>query len=179
MKNKIKQIIKNKHFLIGMILPWVLVAIFLQGAWEVKQYLEQRDNEIFQTAWENGYMEGQIDQEELIKNECFNISKNRELNELLKKYFKDCKLAKTMWAIAQAESSGKQFAVGQNDNGSLDGGWLQVNTIHKKPWETKEQFIARVHDLEENIKEARKVYDKQGLTAWVTYNNGKYLTYLE
>ena len=174
-----KKILTNKWFLTGLISPILLTGIILYGIWVGLKYLEERDTNNWKDGWEVGYMQGQIDQDELLKDECFNISKNPELNRLLKKYFKECKLAKTMWAIAQAESSGKQFAVGVNDNGSMDGGWLQVNTIHKHKWETNQQFIDRVHDLEENIKEARKVYDKQGLTAWVTYNNKKYLTYMK
>lgn len=179
MKKTLKEILKNNWFILGFTLPLILACSLVYASWYTLNYIEQRDRQIFNDGWEVGYMQGQIDQDELIKGECFNISKNPELNRLLKEYFKECKLAKTMWAIAQAESSGKQFAVGVNDNGSLDGGWLQLNTIHKHKWETNQQFIDRVHDLEENIKEAKKVYDKQGLTAWVQYNNGNYLKYLK
>lgn len=141
-------------------------------------YMQRRDQQIFQDAWENGYMEGQNYQDMVDSEKCFEISKNPELNILLKKYFKDCKTAKTIWAIAQAESSGKQFAVGKNDNGTLDGGWLQVNSIHKNKGETNEQFIKRMHDLEQNVATASKVFQKQGYKAWVTYNSGKYLQYI-
>lgn len=178
MKTIIKLLKKDWLWLV-IILPIVITTLFWLAVFKGHAYYERQLATSFEDGWEVGYMQGQIDQDLINSNECFNISKNVELNQLLKKYFKDCKLAKTMWAIAQAESSGKQFAVGQNDNGSLDGGWLQVNSIHKKKTETKQEFINRVHDLEENIKEARKVYDKQGLKAWVTYNNKKYLTYLK
>lgn len=174
-----KTITKNKMLWFITVFVVLIPAMFYYAVYQTYAYIEQRDNKIWKDGWEVGYMQGQIDQEELIANECFNISKNPELNRLLKEYFKECRLAKTMWAIAQAESSGKQFAVGHNDNGSLDGGWLQVNTIHKRKGETNQQFIDRVHDLEENIKEAKKVYDKQGLTAWVQYNNKNYLKYMK
>jgi len=85
-----------------------------------------------------------------------------------------------MRAISLAESKGKQTAVNKaNRNGSIDSGFFQVNTIHRKKGETKAQFISRMHDLEENFKEARRVLDKQGLQAWATYNNKAYLTYLK
>lgn len=179
MKKILINIIKSIYFWYFVALPAVIVITFFYSLWLAFSYVEQRDQKIFNTAYEIGRFDQLNESAEEQANACFNISKNPDLNRLLRQYFKDCKLAKTMWAIAQAESSGKQFAVGQNDNGSLDGGWLQVNTIHRRKGETKQSFIDRMHDLEENIKEARKVYDKQGLAAWVTYNSGKYLRYIK
>jgi hypothetical protein len=107
-------------------------------------------------------------------------SKNEELNNLLIKYFKDCKDVKVMWSIAQAESTGQVKAVNKNNrNGSWDCGYLQTNTIHRNKGESKENFCNRMHNLEENIKQAKKIKDKQGLTAWVTYNSGAYLAYMK
>ena len=169
----------NKYFLIGLITPIILVSLSTYGVWSGLKYIEARDAVNFNDGWEVGYMQGQIDQDMINSEECFNISKNPELNILLKKYFKDCKTAKIIWAIAQAESSGKQFAVGINDNGSMDGGWLQVNTVHKGATESKQQFIERMHDLEQNVAMASIVYKKQGLKAWVTYNTGAYIKYMK
>lgn len=156
-----------------------VTGIFYFGLYQAYKFVEKRDSEIYSTGYEIGRFDQLNESSQEKENACFQLSKNDELNMLLKKYFKDCKTARLMYAIAQAESAGKQFAVGQNDNGSMDGGWLQVNTIHRKKWETKEEFIKRMHILEENIKEAKMVLDKQGLTAWVTYNTGKYKQYLK
>lgn len=109
-----------------------------------------------------------------------NPSENKELNNLLIKYFKDCKDVKVMWSIAQAESSGKVTAVNKsNRNGSWDCGYLQANTIHRNKGETKDAFCNRMHSLEENIKQAKKIKDTQGLSAWVTYNTGAYMAYMK
>lgn len=156
-----------------------LNCIFFLALYQTYKYIENRDREIYSTGYEIGRYNQLNESAQEAENMCFQLSKNGELNMLLKKYFRDCKTARIMYAIAQAESAGKQFAVGQNDNGSMDGGWLQVNTIHRKKWETKNEFITRMHILEENIKEAKAVLDKQGLTAWVTYNTGKYKQYLK
>ncbi len=157
----------------------VVTTMFWLGVWQLSIFVENTRQEI----WQEGYEVGRFDQlnesAEEQANECFNLSKNQELNVLLKKYFKDCKLARTIYAIAQAESNGKQFAVGQNDNGTMDGGWLQVNSVHRNAGETQIAFINRMHNLEQNIALAKLVYDKQGLKAWVTYNTGKYKQYLK
>jgi hypothetical protein len=100
-------------------------------------------------------------------------SENVELNKLLVKYFKNCKDVKIIWAIAQAESSGKQLAVNKgNTNKSWDCGYMQNNTIHRKADETKEQFCERMFNLEENIATAHKIYKEAGnkFTPWVTFN---------
>ena len=107
-------------------------------------------------------------------------SKNPEVNRLINKYFTDCVEARTIWAIAQSESAGKQHAINKkNRNGSWDCGYVQANTIHRNKGETYQQFCDRMHDLEENIKMAKHVKDVQGWTAWVQYNNGQYLPFMK
>lgn len=107
-------------------------------------------------------------------------SKNPEVNSLINKYFTDCKEARTIWAIAQSESGGKQLAINKNNrNGSWDCGWVQANTIHKKKGETYQAFCDRMMHLEENVKMAKHVKDIQGWTAWVNYNNECYLAYMQ
>jgi len=108
-----------------------------------------------------------------------NPSTNPDVNYLINKYFTDCKEARTIWAIAQAESGGKQLAVNKNNrNGSWDCGYVQANTIHRKKGETFQQYCNRMHDLEENIKMAKHVKDIQGWTAWVTYNTNCYKAFM-
>ncbi len=111
-----------------------------------------------------------------------NPSTNKEVNRLLNKYFKTCSEVKTVWAIAQAESSGNMYSINKsNKNGSWDCGYLQANTIHRKKNETKDAFCQRMHNLEENIALASKIYKDAGykFTPWVTFNNKLHLAYLK
>lgn len=176
--NKLKQIFNQYDWNKAVWLAIAISTVFWIGVFKGHDYIVARDTQIYNDGYEVGRFDQLNEDAEALANTCFNISENVELNRLLKKYFLDCKTAKIMWAIAQAESSGKQFAVGQNDNGSMDGGWLQVNTIHRNPGESKLEFIKRMHNLEENIKEAKKVLDKQGYSAWVTYKTGAYKKFL-
>lgn len=88
------------------------------------------------------------------------------------------KIAKTfpenpdvMVAIAKAESGLNPKASNVNRNGSSDIGLFQVNSIHG--YDDLEMF-----DPEKNIEAARKIYEKQGLTAWVAFQNGSYKKFL-
>lgn len=74
----------------------------------------------------------------------------------------------TMVCIAKKESNLKPQAINTaNKNGTKDYGIMQINTVwigacnlnHKKDWS----------NLDKNVKCAKKIYDKQGLRAWVTY----------
>ena len=139
---------------------------------------DAKENQIFN----DGIEKGRFDQlnEQAVETDCLNsVSKNPELNVLLKKYFGNCDDAKKVWAIAQAESGGKQVSIGKNHNGTLDCGWLQNNTVHKKKGETDQAFCKRMSILEENVATAKQIKDKEGWTAWVTYKTNAYLTYLK
>jgi hypothetical protein len=119
--------------------------------------------------------------------------------EILRKYFgKEAELAH---AIALAESRGNPKTTGYNcyytrKDGVLiahttrvkgavskackiehrkyawsrDIGYMQVNDVHGGD---------ELYNLEQNIKQAKEVRDKQGWTAWSTYNAGKHLAYLK
>ena len=88
------------------------------------------------------------------------------------------KIAKTfpenpdvMVAIAKAESGLNPKATNVNRNGSSDIGLFQVNSIHG--YDDLEMFAP-----EKNIEAARKIYEKQGLTAWVVFQTGAYKKFL-
>ncbi len=117
----------------------------------------------------------------LDKNEYYHrLSKNPEVVSLFKLYFPKIEEAKIMRAISLAESKGKKIAINRkNRNGSVDSGFFQINTIHRKKGEDKETFVLRMHNLEANFKEARRILDTQGLQAWSTYNDKKYLAFYE
>jgi hypothetical protein len=74
-----------------------------------------------------------------------------------------------MIAIAKAESGLNAKAYNKNNNGSEDFGLFQINSIHGED---------NLFDVDKNIAVAKKIYDNQGLNAWVAYQNNKYLQYL-
>lgn len=180
-----KKIIKTKQFWYLVIMPLAITSAFFfllsfygihQDFLQLKQ--DAKENEYF----DEGYEKGRFDQlnDSATEEGCLSsISKNPEVNILLQKYFGDCEDAKEMWAIAQAESSGAQLIMHKNTNGTLDCGWLQVNSVHKNKNESQIQFCQRMGNLEENVKLAKEVKDKEGWGAWVQYKNGNYLKYLK
>ena len=87
-----------------------------------------------------------------------------QIENLIREMFPEC--PDTMIAIAKAESKLKADAVNVNRNGTKDCGIFQINEIHGYDCEW-------LKIPENNLKAGRAVYDKQGLTAWVTYNYAK------
>jgi len=177
---KFKKLLKQKWFWYLVILPVTLTLAFYYTLWKGFNYLEQRDINIYMAGYEKGNFEGLNDGYNAAYDEFYDkLSPNKQVSQLFKKYFPKQEEARIMRAISLAESHGKQTAVNtKNRNGSIDFGFFQINTIHKKKGETVAQFNQRMCDLEANFKEARRILDTQGLTAWSTYTNKKYLTYL-
>ena len=92
------------------------------------------------------------------------------------KYSWDCDI---MLAIAQSENGYeiwggfKADAINTaNDNGSIDTGILQINSIHGYTTEW-------LQVPENNIEAGHKIYLTQGYRAWSDYNNNRYLRYIE
>ena len=77
-----------------------------------------------------------------------------------------------MIAIAKAESGMNPKAVNHNRNGSIDTGLFQVNSVHGYDG-------LSLFDPEKNIEAAREIYDKQGIQAWASFNNGSYQKFLK
>mgnify|MGYP003647358476 FL=1 len=186
MKNPKKYVKKTQtsfktQLTIVTLIAVVITGLFYYALYQGYSYIEKRELQIKKDAWETGHFEGLQEGADSAYDEFYEkLSPNPNVSYLFKKYFPNQEEARIMRAISLAESKGKQTAVNKaNRNGSTDSGFFQVNTVHKKKGESKEQFIARMHSLEENFKEARKVLDKQGLQAWSTYNNKAYLTYLK
>ena len=64
-------------------------------------------------------------------------------------------------AIAKCESSLNPKAYNdKNSNGSWDAGLFQINSVHG-------YTVNHLMDLENNVKIARKIYDRQGWKPWV------------
>ena len=76
-----------------------------------------------------------------------------------------------MIAIGLAESGGNVHATHANNNGTIDYGVWQVNSVHGFNPDT-------LLTLDGNASAAKAVYDKQGLHAWSTYNSGSYRKFL-
>lgn len=84
----------------------------------------------------------------------------------------DSKEAKTMTCIAKHESHFRPAAMNlHNENGSIDAGLFQINTV----WfdTIPECSIMRLDNPIDNVKCAKHVLDKQGLTAWVAYTKNQ------
>jgi hypothetical protein len=80
---------------------------------------------------------------------------------------------KIMLAIAKAESGLDPSKISPvNSNGSIDYGVLQVNSCHG--YDPK-----KLLNVDYNLEKAREIYEKQGMKAWSTYNNEKYLAFLD
>ncbi len=92
------------------------------------------------------------------------LPSSQQIENLIREMFPEC--PDTMIAIAKAESKLKADAVNVNRNGTKDCGIFQINEIHGYDCEW-------LKIPENNLKAGRAVYDKQGLTAWVTYNYAK------
>jgi hypothetical protein len=74
-----------------------------------------------------------------------------------------------MAAIAMAESGGKYNVTNTNNNGSVDTGLWQINSVHK---------LGNLKDPVGNAKAANIVYTKQGYTAWTVYKTGAYKEFM-
>lgn len=176
-----KLIIKQSIFVTITTLVF-FTALSAYGIYKDRIQLEidSRVNQEFQDGYEKGRLDQLNESAQLLEQEKWDrLSKNPEIVRLLKLYFPDYETARTIRAIATAESSGHGQAVNLNKNGTYDSGWLQVNSIHKNSTETVEQFIKRMHNPEENIKLASIVFKKQGFRAWTQYKNGAYLAHLK
>ena len=79
---------------------------------------------------------------------------------------------KIMIAVAKAESNLNPLATNRNTNGSRDIGLFMINSVHG--YDDLEMF-----DVDKNLAAAKKIYDKQGITAWAVVNNGSYLKYVK
>ncbi|MSQ29145.1 MAG: hypothetical protein EXR68_01470 [Dehalococcoidia bacterium] len=103
------------------------------------------------------------------------------LQPVVARHFEGDDLIDTVTAICLAESGGETQAVNDNyprwrpDPDSpyrYDYGLAQINSIHG--------FEAQrlLDDADYNLAAARRVYDRQGLRAWSTYNAGAHLPFM-
>lgn len=82
-------------------------------------------------------------------------------------------LIPTMVAIGGAESRWQIGATHTNSDGSVDNGWLQINSVHSQYDPAKLRS-----DPVYTAKAALDIYHQQGLRAWTTYTSGAYKRFL-
>lgn len=75
----------------------------------------------------------------------------------------------TMVAISKAESGYNTTATHTNNNGTVDRGLFQINSVHR-------QFDGNrlLSDPQYNTNAAKSIYDGQGLSTWATYTSGAF-----
>lgn len=98
------------------------------------------------------------------------VEKELTIEEKIAKAFPEN--PEVMVAVAKAESNLNPYAANRNTNGSRDIGLFQINSVHGGN-------DLELFDVDKNIEAARKVYDKQGITAWSAVNNGSYMKFLK
>lgn len=70
------------------------------------------------------------------------------------------------YQLALCESSGRQSAMNVNKNGTIDRGLLQINSVHEP--EARKLGLDYKNSIEDNVRMARIIYDRQGYSAWLT-----------
>lgn len=97
------------------------------------------------------------------------VCSNEDITSMIQAMFPED--PETAVAIAKAESGMRAHAIGVNRNGTKDAGLYQINDIHGY------SLDERLNPYE-NVKIARKLYDKHGWTCWSAYTNKSYQKFL-
>lgn len=84
-----------------------------------------------------------------------------------------CTQSEIAAAIGLAESDGQVDATHTNSDGSIDRGWLQVNSIHTQ-FDPKKLLSDPVY----TAKAGHDIYLTQGWAAWSTWKSGAYKSHL-
>jgi hypothetical protein len=78
-----------------------------------------------------------------------------------------------MSAIGMAESSGRTTAVNNRPGREYSVGLWQINLLAHR-----EYTAAQMQDPLQNARAALAIYRREGVTAWGSYTNGRYRSYL-
>jgi len=81
----------------------------------------------------------------------------------------DCKIA---LGVAQAESGFREDAININDNGTIDVGIFQINSVHFKQEGCTLQDVVYQN---KNVECAYKIFKASGWSAWTAWKSGSYL----
>lgn len=99
MKKKLLKFIKTKYFWYLVIMPMTIAAVFYYTLWQTFLYIENRDKEIFTTAYEIGRLDQLNQDAENTQLEIKNkqqVSKDSILKNLRTLESKDCKYLKIL-----------------------------------------------------------------------------------
>ena len=161
-----QKVIKKREKYFQKALQIILLIVMIIWDYEAWSYLLGTRTEIVYNSVAS--IGGVVQADPLVSNNEREVIKTKQgeksqesISQLITKMFPEC--PETMLAIAKAESNFKNDAVNVNKNGSRDCGIFQINSIHGYDCEW-------LKDPHNNLDAARKVYEKQGLRAWATYN---------
>jgi hypothetical protein len=87
----------------------------------------------------------------------------------------DANVIPTMVAISMAESNCRREAM--NPAGEMSAGPLQVN-VHKHPEFSAVRLTSANEAYHYSARAAKKIYERQGLTAWTVYKTGHYRRFM-
>lgn len=149
-----RELLKDNH---------IVVINQASASWDVREKEEVVDEAHNSTESGDGVSAQKLGGEMVQSVESDTVS----LETLIREAFPEC--PGLMVAIAKAESGMNPNAINHNRNGSVDRGLFQINSIHG---------FVNLEDPKTNIEAAKKVYEKQGITAWAAYNNGSYKQFL-
>jgi hypothetical protein len=103
---------------------------------------------------------------------------DREIAELVASYDWDYNTAirvaksENFWNLTKSFDCAR---TNSNDNGSIDVGLFQINSIHQKRLSSLGMTMEDMKDCKKNAEFAYTwLYSYQGWTPWVSYNNGDY-----
>ncbi len=82
---------------------------------------------------------------------------------ICEKFKEECQIA--LW-IAKSESGMREEAININNNGTIDMGIFQINSVH---WKKEGCNPKSLLDAYKNTDCAYQIYQKSGWDAWVTY----------
>lgn len=107
--------------------------------------------------------------------EPVNIDNLSDIEEEILRVFgeQDFKVAR---AIAKAESGLREHAFHANDNGSIDLGVFQINSVH---YNKEGCSMNEVVTYKGNIKCAYSIYKEQGFSPWVAYTSKSFVPNLD
>jgi hypothetical protein len=86
--------------------------------------------------------------------------------------FKDAKNLAIAVAVCFAESAGYAKAYHVNENGTIDRGLMQINSIHGLS-------EADSFDPQKNFDYAHKLFEAHGFQPWAAFTNGSYKSHLK
>lgn len=152
-------------FVVGAVIFGTFTFCFLTIKYEYKEIFDSRTIVIINTSRALASTARENADVSQAKVEDFGVSPHEvgapSIEQMIEATFPED--PETMLAIAKAESRLKPEATNINRDGSKDCGIFQINSIHGYDCEW-------LKVPENNMKAARAVYEKQGLTAWATYN---------